>query len=299
MPAFRGSTLLAALDRCRAAVDRRLGELVPPVDAGDSLQAAMHAAVNSPGKRLRPALVLLIGEAFSQPGKALVDLACVVELVHAASLVLDDLPCMDDSPTRRGEPSVHRRFGEATAILGAFALLTRAQAMLPQALAATGVPPAHRRELEPRFALAVEALCRGQELDLKLPTLGADLARLESIHADKTGALFELAAELGGAAAGLRGARLAALLAYARNLGLAFQVSDDLLDVVGESARLGKPTGQDAARARVTFVSVFGVAGARAICDDLAGAARQALAPFAREAELLRDLAEHVRTRAS
>lgn len=298
---FPGSPgLLAALSDCRAAVDLRLAELVPPAAAEEGLLAgAMNAAVNSPGKRLRPALVLLIARCFGRERARDLDVACAVELVHAASLVLDDLPCMDDAATRRGQPTVHRRFGEAVAILAAFCLLARAQALLAAALAAAGVPLAHRGELEQRFAQVVGALCRGQEQDLKLASAHANLALLERIHAQKTGALFELAAELGGALARARRRQLEALLAWARNLGLAFQVGDDLLDARGGSAEIGKPTGQDAALGRTTFVSVFGAAGAQTLRDELVAAAQEALAPLGARCQLLKELSEHVRTRTS
>lgn len=277
-------------------MSRRLAEHLPP-GGEDPLSAAMRAAVLAPGKRIRPALVLLVARAFGRGGAEVVDVACVPELVHAASLVLDDLPCMDDAELRRGQPTLHRQFGEAVAILAAFALLARAQALLPQALAAAGVPPAHRRDLQRRFAEVIEALCRGQVADLGLPGPAATLDALERIHAQKTGALFEYAALLGAVTAGAHGRAVEAVLAYARNLGLAFQVSDDLLDALGNASTLGKPVGKDATLARTTFVSVFGVAGAEALCEDLVEAARQALAPLGAAARHLNELATYVRHR--
>jgi len=259
----------------------------------------MRAAVLSPGKRLRPALVLLVVDAFGRRPESALDVACVPEFVHAASLILDDLPCMDDAALRRGRPALHKQFGEAAAILAAFALLARAQALLPTALAAAGVAPAHRAGLQQRFAAVVGALCRGQEADLRLSGTTADLSELERIHADKTGALFEYAALLGSVAAGVRGGFLEAVLAFARNLGLAFQVSDDILDAQGVSADLGKPAGSDAALGRTTFVAVFGVAGSQALRDELIATARQALAPLGARAQHLEELAEYVRTRSS
>jgi geranylgeranyl pyrophosphate synthase len=257
----------------------------------------MHEAATSPGKRLRPALVLLVAEAFSTPSGRLLDAACVVELVHAASLVLDDLPCMDDADLRRGRPALHRQFGEAVAVLAAFALLGRAQALLPGALVTAGVVPAHRAPLVRRLAEVVEAMCHGQALDLGAPRPAETLDDLEAIHAGKTGALFVLAAEFGAVAAGVTGARLEALRAYARNLGLAFQVSDDLLDASASHERLGKPAGRDRALGRVTFVSLLGAAGAAAIRDELLTAAVSALDPLGGRARALVDLADHVRTR--
>jgi len=294
------SDLTSLLRRFSEAVDGRLSDLLPVAsESGETLVSAMRAAVLSPGKRMRPALVLLVVHAFGRETESAVDVACVPELVHAASLVLDDLPCMDDAALRRGHPALHRQFGEAVAILAAFALLARAQALLPTALAAAGVAPAHRAGLQQDFAAVVGALCRGQEADLRLAGAAADLSALERIHAQKTGALFEYAALLGSVVAGVRGAVLEAVLAFARNLGLAFQVSDDILDARGEGGRLGKATGRDAALGRTTFVSVFGVAGSETLRDELIATARQALAPLGAHAQHLNELAEYVRTRLS
>jgi geranylgeranyl diphosphate synthase type II len=276
-------------------VDRRLVELVPP-SADERVAAAMHAAVTSPGKRLRAALVLLVAEAGGRNLEHLIDLSCVIEMVHAASLVLDDLPCMDDAELRRGRPTVHLRFGEAVAILAAFALLTTAQAALDDALGGAGIPPAHRCLLGMRFAEVVRMLCRGQAADLTLDG-PADLERLERVHAEKTGALFEFAAELGTAGAGVSGVARDAVLAYARNLGLAFQVSDDILDASGTAESLGKHVGRDPALRRTTFVSVFGLEGASALRDELLATALQALHPLGPRGQMLCGLADHVRTR--
>lgn len=299
---FRASpvsdNLPSLLAQYGALVNSRLEEHLPPGgSAEDRITNAMRAAVLSPGKRLRPALVMMVARAFGRPEGEVLDVACVPELVHAASLVLDDLPCMDDAELRRGAPTLHRQFGEAVAILAAFALLSRAQSLLSSALAAAGVAPAHRRDVQTRFATVIEALCRGQAADLELTRADASLDSLERVHAQKTGALFEYAALLGAVTAGVRGAASEAVLAYARNLGLAFQVSDDILDARGNGEGLGKPTGRDAALGRTTFVSVFGVAGAEALCRDLVAAARRALDPLGASARWLFELADYVRDR--
>jgi geranylgeranyl pyrophosphate synthase len=290
-------TLPEAFERLRAVVEDRLPGHLARGEADDPIAAAVEAAVLSPGKRIRPVLTLLVAEALGGSAGRAADAACVIELVHAASLVLDDLPCMDDADLRRGRPTLHRRFGEAVAVLAAFALLARAQARLTAGLAAAGVAPAYRTTLEQRLAAAVDAMCRGQALDLALDGKAADLAMLESVHARKTGALFEIAAELGAVLAGARGSDVEAVLAYARNLGLAFQVGDDLLDVEGRPETLGKPTGQDSAHGRATFVSVLGSDGARAIRDDLIATATAAVAPLGVRGRLLREFAEYVRVR--
>ncbi len=292
-------SLPAALERLRRTVEERLDQLTSCPDTGDPLAQARRDAVLGGGKRMRPVLLLLVAEVLGRKGRAPVDVACAIEMVHAASLVLDDLPCMDDAATRRGRPALHRVWGEATAILAAFAVLARAPEVLHEGLVAAGVAPVHREALLGRLAQVVETLCRGQLLDLALAGDDADLDRLEAIHAQKTGALFVLAAELGAACAGVWGRERDALLAYARNLGLAFQVKDDLLDITAPSERTGKPQGRDAVLGRTTFVSVFGVEGAQALCDDLIAAAYEAVAPLGPPAALLREFANHVRTRAA
>lgn len=292
------SSLAAALARLAGKVERRLDALLA-CDGRDPLALAMRQAVCGGGKRMRPVFVLLVHEVLGRPGRQPVDVACAVEMIHAASLVLDDLPCMDDAAIRRGRPTLHRVWGEATAILAAFALLARAGEVLRAGLVAAGVAPAHRDALTARLAQVVETLCRGQLLDLGLAGQSCDLDRLEAVHAQKTGALFAFAAELGAACAGVWGDEREALLAYARNLGLAFQVKDDLLDVTASQQQTGKAQGRDAALGRTTFVSVFGVEGAQALCDELIATARDAIAPLGGAVTLLEEFADHVRTRAA
>ncbi len=293
-------SLAAAFERLRGSVEERLDELTRCCpEAGDPLAQARRQAVLGGGKRVRPVFLLLVAEVLGRRGRAPVDVACAIEMVHAASLVLDDLPCMDDAVTRRGQPALHRVWGEATAILAAFAVLAQATEVLLNGLVAAGVAPAHREALLGRLARVVETLCRGQLLDLALGGDGVGLERLEAIHAQKTGALFVLAAELGAACAGVWGRERDAVLAYARNVGLAFQVTDDLLDATAPAETTGKPQGRDAVLGRTTFVSVFGVAGAQTLCDDLIAAAREAIAPLGPTAALLHEFANHVRTRSA
>lgn len=292
-------SLAATLNRLRRRVEERLEQLMSCPETGEPLARAMNQAVMGGGKRMRPVFLLLVSEVLGRPGRPPVDVACAIEMIHAASLVLDDLPCMDDATTRRGRPALHRVWGEATAILAAFAVLARAPEVLREGLIAAGVAPVHREALMARLAQVVETLCHGQLLDLGLAGVDADLDRLEAIHAQKTGALFVFAAELGAACAASWGAEREALLAYARNLGLAFQVKDDLLDVAASPEQTGKPLGRDAALGRTTFVSVFGMEGAQALCDELIAAAREAIAPLGAAVALLQEFADHVRSRAA
>lgn len=289
-------SLASTLTRLAGTVEKRLDVLMA-CDGRDPLTLAMRQAVCGGGKRMRPVFLLLLWEAFARSRRPPVDVACAVEMIHAASLVLDDLPCMDDAAMRRGRPALHRAWGEATAILAAFALLARAGEVLRAGLVTAGVAPAHRDVLAGRLAQIIETLCRGQLLDLSLGGQICDLDRLEATHAQKTGALFAFAAELATACAGIWGDKREALLAYARNLGLAFQVKDDLLDVTAAPEETGKTEGRDAALGRTTFVSVLRVEGAQLLCDDLIAAAQDALAPLGGAAQALRDFADYVRTR--
>jgi len=256
----------------------------------DELGRAVREALLSPGKRVRPVLMLLVGELFATPPDRLLDLALIVEMVHAASLVLDDLPSMDDAPLRRGRPSLHRAFGEATAILAAFDLLNRAHAFLPAALEKARIPRRLAQTAGRQMAATVTSLCAGQILDLA--GAAATVEELERVHAGKTGALFVLSAGWGAMAGRATRAERDAVEDFARNLGLAFQVVDDALDASAPSARLGKPTGQDAGK--VTFVDLLGLEGSRRLARELADTAVTALAGFGRRAETLCSFAREV-----
>ncbi len=262
---------------------------------GSRLDRACRDAVLSPGKRVRPILLALVGELFRTPPERGLGLGVVVELVHTASLILDDLPCMDDAATRRGRPALHVAHGEATAILAAFNLLSVAHGMLPAAMERARVPRARRSGEDRALAAVVGRLCRGQELDLA--AAATTVEELERIHASKTGALFELAARWGALTGRPSAAEEEAVLGYARNLGLAFQVVDDVLDVAGDAASLGKPTGQD--EGRVTFVRLLGVDGSRRLARELVQAAVGSLGRFGHRAEPLISLAEEVVRRAA
>jgi len=219
-----------------------------------------------------------------------------VEYVHAASLVLDDLPSMDNAGRRRGRPSLHRVHGVATAELAAVALLARAFEVLAEA---PGMTPASRARLVGELAASVGAAgcCAGQAADLSADPAAVALDDLEGIHARKTGALFVAAVRSGAIAGGAGEKPLAALTLYARNLGLAFQITDDLLDLEGDPERMGKDTGRDAHRAN--FASILGAASAHRLVDELLEAALAALAPLGRRAEVLADLPRVVRDRRS
>lgn len=292
----RGSADLAAfLARGKQRVDEALQATVPPLSTPPAvLHEALRYTLLLPGKRLRGILVLACADLLRGDEDAVLPLACAVEMVHASSLILDDLPSMDDATLRRGKPVLHRVVGEANAILAAVALLNLAFARIAEADA---LKERIRREavLCLSAAIGAEGLIGGQVADLAATGRKLDLDGLEYVHSHKTGALFQAAAELGALGAGGRERDLEALRRYAKNLGLAFQITDDLLDYSGNPGITGKDAGLD--RDKTTFVSLCGIDGARQLVDDLIAASVAALAPFGRKAARLAGLAEMVRER--
>jgi farnesyl diphosphate synthase len=264
----------------RAWADRALEVHLPPADAAPAssaaparIVAAMRYALFGAGKRLRPAVVRLVGEALGAPLAALERPAVALELVHTYSLVHDDLPCMDDDDLRRGRPTVHVAFDEATAVLVGDALLTLA-------FEVTGGAERDGGRLTAVLARAAGAqgMVGGQALDLTLPQ-DAGLEALRGMHARKTAALFGAAAEMAAVAAGAGAGAETAAREYGLALGLCFQATDDLLDVTGDAATLGKTPGKDARLERATLVTLLGVERARVeaarLADDARGAARR------------------------
>ncbi len=268
-------------------VEGELRRIVP--NAGEPVQRSMAYTLLAPSKRVRPVLTLLAAELCGGRRAAALSIAASVELVHAASLILDDLPSMDDAPLRRGRPTNHREFGEAIAILAAFALLNLAFGTI-----ARTTDPALSGEIGKLFADAVglDGLVGGQAADLLATDQEIGFEMLERIHRGKTGALFVAAATAGAFTAGAGPEAVASLAAYAKNLGLAFQIVDDLLDVEGDPAQTGKAVREDARK--TTFVSFSGVAGARQLARELCDTANGALAPFGRRADRLRELSAFV-----
>jgi geranylgeranyl pyrophosphate synthase len=279
-------------------VDRRLPELLPPpAERPAAVHQAMHYALTGPGKRVRPVLTLAVAEMFGRRAEPVLDIACAVEMVHACSLVLDDLPSMDDAHLRRGRPTVHRAFGEAVALLAALGLLNRAYGLVAEAAQGLSLRRYAGEDMVHHLAVAIgsDGLIGGQALDLLARPEELDLALLEYIHSHKTGALFMAAGELGAMAADARRRDIDLVARFAKNLGLAFQISDDLLDVLATPEETGKDAGQDAAK--VTFVKLLGVDGARTLAAELLGFAVESLAPLGKKADLLRQLAQFVQTR--
>lgn len=290
MPAFDS---FAA--RALPAFERELSRALPPhAGRAPALSSAIEDAVLAPGKRLRPLVALAAGELVRAPAAATAAVAVAVEFLHAASLVLDDLPSMDNARRRRGRPALHVVHGVATAELAAVALVARAF----EVAACAPETPARARALvveELARSIGAEGCCAGQAADLAADPASLALEDLEAIHSRKTGALF-VAAVRGGALSGGAGEEaLEALTLFARNLGLAFQITDDVLDLSGDPERMGKDTRRDAHRAN--FATLFGVASSRKLVEELLESAVAALSPLGKKAAVLADLARVVRDR--
>jgi farnesyl diphosphate synthase len=279
---------MSDLARWRERADAALQRALPdPHSPPQRLHAAMRHAVLLGGKRMRPLLVYAAGSTFGATVEALDAPAVAVELIHAYSLVHDDLPAMDDDALRRGQPTVHVAFDEATAILAGDAL----QSLAFEVLADTDVPATVRVDLLLTLARASGAagMCGGQALDLAATGNGASLSvhALEELHSLKTGALIRAAVRMGALCGGASKDDLDRLDRYAAALGLAFQVRDDILDIEGDSATLGKTAGKDVAQDKATFPALIGLDASRERLDELRRAMDDALAPLGDRANAL------------
>nr|WP_311463828.1 farnesyl diphosphate synthase [uncultured Ottowia sp.] len=266
-----------------ARVERALDEWMP-AQAPAGLGEVMRYAVQGGGKRLRPLLALAACEAVEGAPQAALRAACAVELIHAYSLVHDDMPCMDNDVLRRGKPTVHVRFGQAQALLAGDALQALAfEILTPEPSAATSADmPADMQAALCRLlarAAGADGMAGGQAIDLASVGLPLTEPELRAMHRRKTGALLLASVRMGAACAAhpLPAAALQALDTYGQALGLAFQVVDDVLDVTADSALLGKTAGKDAAAGKPTYVSLLGLEAARQLAADLLAQAENAL----------------------
>jgi geranylgeranyl diphosphate synthase type II len=269
------AVFLQSVEALRHSIDRRLAELIPsPAREPKQMNGAVHYALLAPGKRFRPFLTLLAAEAFGAPlGKAL-DVACAMEMVHAASLILDDLPSMDDARLRRGRPTTHRQFGEAPAILAAVGLLNQAFAVIA---AAKALSAEDRVELTAALAAAVgfDGLVAGQALDLQDRDATRTPAEIDQLNHQKTSVLMIVSAEAGARIGGASPEAREAIGEFARRIGLAFQIRDDLIDVEDGVETAGKDVGKDAGM--TTLVSALGPRKAQAAMEGHLDAAEAAL----------------------
>ncbi|NQU21900.1 MAG: polyprenyl synthetase family protein [Candidatus Nealsonbacteria bacterium] len=257
-----------------------------------NLLAAIRYSLLAPGKRLRPILVLAAAEACDGSIDAAMPAACAVEMVHAYSLVHDDLPAMDDDDLRRGQPTCHKQFDEATAILVGDALLT----MAFETLAGQVEPPEVAAACCAALARAAGP-CRmvgGQADDVAGPGTDGSVEQLDWLHRRKTGAMIRVSLKLGALTAGASAMQMEALDRYGDRLGLAFQITDDLLDVTGDDAAAGKRVGKDARQGKLTFPGLLGIDESARRAERLIGEACEALLPLGSGTELLNALARYV-----
>jgi farnesyl diphosphate synthase len=274
--------------RTEAALDAAL----PSTDTiPHTLHEAMRYAVLGGGKRVRPLLVHAAGEVAGATPKACDAAACAVEMIHAYSLVHDDMPCMDDDDLRRGRPTVHKAYDEATALLVGDALQTQAFIVLAQ-VPALGAEARLKLVAELAMASGSVGMCGGQAIDLQNVGLAMTRDALEGMHRMKTGALLRASVRMGALCGNIDPAGLAALDQYAAAVGLAFQVVDDILDVTADTATLGKTAGKDAANDKPTYVSLLGLDAARELAAQLRTDAHEALAGFGARAGRLAELAD-------
>ena len=279
-------------------LEAALDTALPPEAAWPAtIHRAVRYSLFAGGKRIRPLLVLAAAEAVGGGPADALPLACAVEMIHTYSLVHDDLPAMDDDDLRRGKPTSHKVFGEAIAILAGDALLTRAFHLLA-VVAPDAEPETVRRRLRAIAVLAEAAgttgLIGGQVMDLESEGHRIEAPDLERLHRAKTGALLSACVRGGAVLAGARAEDLARLDAYGAAIGLAFQVVDDVLDLTADDAALGKTPGKDAAAGKATYVSVHGLAGARAIASALLADAEFAVQPLGERGRILAGLAEMI-----
>jgi geranylgeranyl diphosphate synthase type II len=279
----------------RALVELELNKLLPLAGtAPEKIHHAIRWSVFAGGKRFRPALLLAVGQAFSAPVEALIRTACAFEMVHTYSLIHDDLPAMDDDDLRRGRPTCHVRFDEATAILAGDALQTLAFQTIAEDV---GLDAETRIALIAELARAAatpEGMVAGQALDMEAETRQVNRAQLEEIHRLKTGALIKAAARCGAIIGGATESELTAITSYASHLGLLFQITDDFLDVTATAEALGKTPGKDARSNKATYPALHGMEETRAAAIDAHHNACHALDQINKPTDVLRRIADFI-----
>src|SRR5580704_5214799 len=275
-------------------IEAALGRILPSASTKPaSIHEAMRYSVFAGGKRLRPMLCVEASRIFSADVSVAIDAACALEFIHTYSLIHDDLPALDNDDLRRGKPTCHKKFGEANAILAGDALLTLAF----QTISAAPVEAERGIAMVKEIAAAagtVKGMVGGQVADLEAEGKRVAPKMLEFIHRSKTAALIRASVTAGALCAGANAEDVARLRKFGENIGWAFQVTDDILDVEESSAALGKTAGKDVAQQKATYPSVYGLERAHEIANDLATRAIAELAPYAERAARLRDIAEYL-----
>ena len=288
------------LEQKRQEVDRFLESVVPGEDAPPvNLHKAMRYSLFAGGKRVRPILAVAACESTGGPLSAILPFASAVELIHTYSLIHDDLPAMDDDDYRRGKPTNHKVFGEAMAILAGDALLTMAFDLASRPALVDGLDPRAQVRIIQELAAGSGdvGMVGGQVADIEAEGKDIDLATLEGVHRWKTGKLIRASVRIGGIVGQATTAQLDALTGYAEDIGLAFQIADDVLNIVGSREQLGKDANTDATRGKKTYPTFFGVDGARKLADEHVASAIRHLEGFDAKADPLRELARYITAR--
>ena len=286
------TTVSQYLEEQRLLIDQELDQILPPEDTfPNSIHKAMRYSVFAGGKRLRPILCAEAGRLLGSDKASLIRIASALELVHTYSLIHDDLPALDNDDLRRGKPTCHRAFGESTAILTGDALLT----LTYEILAEPGLcSPECQLRIIYELARATgtrDGMVAGQVLDLEATNKAVDAGTLEAIHSAKTGAFLCAAVRCGTIFAGANEADLERITTYGRKIGLAFQIADDLLDVLGSSATLGKTAGKDDEQHKATYPALYGIEESRRMAKVLVQEACEILEPYGKAAGRLQELA--------
>ena len=289
--------LASYLREKKAIVDRTLEAYFPEAEGPASdLMDAMKYSLFAGGKRLRPILCMAGAEALGGDASRVLIVACALELIHTYSLIHDDLPLMDDDDLRRGKPTCHKVFGDAIALLAGDGLLTESFNLM--------TAPESTDQVSPHLILRVIALISGaagyrgmvggQVVDIQSEGKGVDLSLVEFIHSHKTGALIAASVASGVILAGGDESQIEAISSYGRKIGLAFQISDDILDIEGDSRIMGKESGSDEQKGKITYPAVIGMGKAREIQSELVAASIEALQMFDHRAEPLRQIAHYI-----
>lgn len=287
------------LEQNRALVDAELDRILPPAEEyPPSIHKAMRYSVFAGGKRLRPTLCLEAGRLFGGNENVVLRVGSALELIHTYSLIHDDLPALDNDDLRRGKPTSHVVFGEATAILAGDALLTLAFEVIAGAGGAADQILSVIHELAHAVG-TVKGMVGGQVADLESSDSTGDAARLEYIHSAKTGAFIRVALRAGTILAGVNSEDLARITAYGERIGLAFQIADDLLDVLGSEAELGKTIGKDQEQHKATYPAIHGIEASKRIASRLVEEACASLEPYGDRAEVLQGIAHYLIARSS
>ncbi len=285
------------LDQQRQRVDRFLEQSLPgTLSDPEKLYESMRYSLLAGGKRIRPILTIAAAQALGYDKDAMLPFATSLEFVHTYSLIHDDLPAMDDDDYRRGRLTNHKVFGDGMAILAGDALLTMAFELCSQDDKANSLTASHRLNIirELAFGSGHQGMVGGQVMDIQAETQEVELAHLQKIHSHKTGQLIRAAVRIGGIIGGASSAQLASLTGYAEDIGLAFQIADDVLNMVGTREELGKEPGTDEKRGKKTYPSFFGIDGARQLGEECVERAVKRLEFFDRQADPLRHIATYI-----